>query len=159
MQTPRDRRSPRRGGVDGGFGDSSGRVFVVGYDGSDTSKAALAYAARSVGHGRLVIVHSYAPSSSSFEPDNESAGRGTLDDLAPELVGDVPHETVVVAAFPARALVEVARQHDAREIVVGARKFGLIRGGLGTVAFAVLQEADRPVTVVPPGYDPEYPPL
>jgi nucleotide-binding universal stress UspA family protein len=159
MRTPRDGRLAHAGGVDGGFGDPSGHVFVVGYDGSDTSKAALAYAARSVGHGRLVIVHSYAPSSSSFEPDNESAGRGPLDDLAPELVGDVPHETVVVAAFPARALVQVARQHGAREIVVGARRLGLVRGGLGTVASEVLQEADRPVTVVPPGYDPEYPPL
>ncbi len=36
----------------------------------------------------------------------------------------------------------------------GARKLGLVRSGLGSVSRAVLDEADIPVTVVPPGYEP-----
>jgi nucleotide-binding universal stress UspA family protein len=50
----------------------------------------------------------------------------------------------------AQALTEVARLHDAREIVVGSRALRGIRAALGSVSQRLLQMADRPVVVAPP---------
>lgn len=124
------------------------RVVVVGYDGSDTSKAAVSFAARQARHGEhLVLVHS------SPKPD----GHTVFDAVVDELLAGTPFETRETVGSPARALVQMAREYNAAEIVVGAREIGLVRSGLGSVAGRLLKESDRPVTVVPPGFDPEYP--
>ena len=126
-------------------------VAVIGYDGSDTSKAALAHAARRIGgEGRLVIVHA-AEAPRMGAPRRDSV----FDEIDAELLLGARYETELVGGAPARALIEAARDRRAAEIYVGARQFGLISGGLGRVCRAVLEEADRPVTVVPPGFDPD----
>ena len=123
-------------------------TVVVGYDGSDTSKAAVHLAVRHVrGSGRVVIVHCQGDSDGVFE----------LEPGLSELLAGTPCELLLSADAPARALVEVARDCNAMEIVVGARNYGLVRSGLGSVAVRVVHEADRPVTIVPPGFDPDYP--
>jgi len=132
------------------------RVVVVGYDGSATSKRALTFAARRAGsEGRLLLVHASERIDEAFmrgvRPD------GVFDATLPELAEGTPFETREVAGSPATALVRAARESGADEIVVGSRRLGLIHGGLGRVADRLLKEADRPVTVVPPGFDPDYP--
>ena len=58
-------------------------------------------------------------------------------------------ETELVDGKPAEALIREARLRGAREIVVGARGVGRLRGALGSVSQQLLREADRPVVVVP----------
>ena len=52
---------------------------------------------------------------------------------------------------PAEALLRIARQRGAREIVVGSRGLGRFRSILGSVSHALLEHADRPVLIVPRG--------
>jgi nucleotide-binding universal stress UspA family protein len=130
-------------------------TVVVGYDGSDTSRAAIALAARRArGRGRVVVVHSFEDPR-SVGPSGP--GGVELEAALGELLAGVAYEALLSAGAPARALIEVARDRNAMEIVVGARRVGLVRSGLGSVAGAVLHDSHRPVTIVPPGFDPDYP--
>jgi len=58
-------------------------------------------------------------------------------------------ETSLLEGAPARTLLRAAEARDADEIVVGSRGFSPLRGALGSVSHALLQEADRPVVVIP----------
>ncbi len=61
-------------------------------------------------------------------------------------------EAVIVEQAPARALVELADERDARVIVVGTRGETPIKGALlGSTAHKLLHLSDRPVLVVPTG--------
>ncbi len=58
--------------------------------------------------------------------------------------------TVVVEEQPAEALVELARQRDARAIIVGTHGESPLKGAiLGSTPHKLLQLSDRPVLVVP----------
>jgi nucleotide-binding universal stress UspA family protein len=65
-----------------------------------------------------------------------------------DLRAGVPSELRVLEGPPARRLVELARDEDASEIVVGSRGFGPVRAVLGSVAHALLHEADRPLVIL-----------
>jgi nucleotide-binding universal stress UspA family protein len=140
-------------------GNRHGRcTVVVGYDGSQASRAALAYAAgRSCDGGQIVAVHAFAPVPDWLGSPNyqqaldayQEHGRQLLQALEDEHELDAEVETSLLEGPPARAIVAAADARDADEIVIGSRGFGPVRGVLGSVSHAVLHEADRVVVVIP----------
>jgi nucleotide-binding universal stress UspA family protein len=137
--------------------DASGPVLVA-FDGSPVARAALAYAARRGGAGEgLVVAHVLAVPPALYEtPYYEDSvarlrerGRRVLDDGAALVPEGVPAELRLLDGPPARALVKLAGELDAREIAIGSRGFGAIgRAVLGSTSHALLHEADRPVLVL-----------
>jgi nucleotide-binding universal stress UspA family protein len=130
---------------------------LVGYDGSDTARAALAYAAGRARPGdRLVVAH--VVTSPSMFVDTEyhdvalerarERGEASMLELEDILAG-VPSESRITEGPPARTLVELAHAEDAQEIVVGSRGHGAGRALLGSVSHALLHETDRPLVIVP----------
>jgi nucleotide-binding universal stress UspA family protein len=134
----------------------SAPTIVVGYDGSQASRAAVGYAARRAGpEGTLVLVYGYGSSDprSAFA-DREEHARGVLEGVLLEgndELADVTYATELSGEPPAEAIVTAARAHDADEIVVGSRSFGRVRGALGSVSHDLVHLADRPLVVIPGG--------
>ena len=136
-------------------------MIVVGYDGSEASRAALTLAARRAGRrGKVFVVHAYelppdflgSPNFERLLSERKDHGRALLD--AMPLTGndellDTEYETELIGVAPAQAIAEIARVRDADEIVVGARGLGRLRALLGSVSQELLHIADRPVVVVP----------
>jgi nucleotide-binding universal stress UspA family protein len=135
--------------------DGSRRTIVVGVDRSRSARVALEHAERRAGPaGRLIVATVVTPISDAFG----GAVRGLRDDrraaaqeLVQRLAADVAVETEtrVLDGSPAERLAELAREAGADEIVVGSRGFGRLRSLGGSVSHAVLNEADRPVVVIP----------
>jgi nucleotide-binding universal stress UspA family protein len=134
--------------------------IIVGYDGSPASKRALQVAAERAGpHGTVVPIHVTLPASdwlgaSSYDPIIERthlAARIVLADIDDIDVGSATVEPEVIEGEPAEALLRVARSRDAREIIVGSRGRGRFRSLLGSTSHALLEQADRPVVIVPRG--------
>jgi nucleotide-binding universal stress UspA family protein len=69
-------------------------------------------------------------------------------ELEPGLAG-VDYETELIAGRPADVIAVVAETRAADEIIIGTRGFGPVRGLLGSVAHALLHQAQCPVTVIP----------
>jgi nucleotide-binding universal stress UspA family protein len=138
-----------------------GPTIVVGYDGSEASRAAVTFAARRAGRrGRVFVVHAFdlppdflgSPNYDSLLGARQDHGRALLDALP--LVGNdellsVDYETELIGGPPAEAIADVARVREADEIVVGARGLGRVRALLGSVSHELLHIADRPVVVIP----------
>lgn len=131
---------------------------IVGYDGSDCGKAALAVAlevGRAYGE-RVTIAFGYELSPVGGELHDyhaalrELADRRVKEGLALAQAKDGEVETVVIEKAPAHGLAELAAERDVRVIVVGTRGESPIRGALlGSTPHKLLQLADRPVLVVP----------
>lgn len=131
-------------------------TLVVGYDGSDGSRRALARVRDlTIDYRALVIV--------AVAPDIRSAGMGV--DLAgpkvdtERLLGearelldgceDAAIETRAAVGDPAIVLTDIAREVDAQLVVVGRRGGDFVRRTLlGSVAERVVQEAPCDVLVV-----------
>jgi len=135
-------------------------TLVVGYDGSEASRAALLYAARQAGsHGLVIIVHSYAlsddllrwPNYGQLLSERRALGRSLLDELplADGALAGPRYETELIGGPAAPAIADVALDRHADEIVVGARGVGRLRALLGSVTTELLHLADRPVVVIP----------
>lgn len=131
--------------------------FVVGYDGSLSSLAAVREAARRAGPaGHVIVVHAYQPPSDPGWPTYESATReaaGTAQALIDGLRGHAALAGTrwtgeVVAGPTAEVIDAAARNQDAEAIYVGSRGAGRARVLLGSVAHDVIHRADRPVTVI-----------
>ena len=136
-------------------------MIVVGYDGSEASRAAVTMAARRAGRNGIVfVVHAYelppdflgSPNFERLLSDRKDHGRALLD--AMPLTGndellETEYETELIGGPPAEAIANVARVRDADEIVVGARGLGRVRALLGSVSHKLLHIADRPVLVIP----------
>lgn len=129
---------------------------LVGYDGSETARAALAYAAQRVGSGgRVVVAHIVAPPAAFIDTQyyEESLrrarehGEASMRDVE-DLLGGVTAELQVAEGPPGRTLVELAGEARVDEIIVGSRGFGGGRAMLGSVAHALLHETDRPVVIL-----------
>jgi len=129
---------------------------LVGYDGSETGRAALGYAAQRVGRGgRIVVAHIVAPPTAFIDTQyhDESLrrarerGEESMREVE-DMLGGVPAELQVAEGPPARTLVELAHETGADEIVVGSRGFGPGRAMLGSVSHALLHETDRPVVIL-----------
>ena len=135
--------------------------IVVGYDGSEAARQAVAYAATRAGaRGKIWVVHCYgpppdwlgAPNYERLLEDHQARGKAILDALVleggDELV-DTDYELELVDGKPAEAVTKVAQVRDADEIVIGSRGFGRLRSALGSVSLETLHLADRPVVVIP----------
>ena len=135
-------------------------TIVVGYDGSDTARAALLFAARQAGPtGRVFIVHSYelppdllgSPNYDRILSERRDRGEAVLREvpLQSDALAGPQYETELIGGPPAEAIANVARVRGADEIVVGARGLGRVRALLGSVSHELLHVADRPVVVIP----------
>jgi nucleotide-binding universal stress UspA family protein len=145
-------------------------TIVLGYDGSPCSTAALDEAvalAHGLGRSEVVIVYCHEPPpglSCELDPACAAAKelrdyeRGVEEDVQPmlhaaaERVRDAGVQTEVLMVWddPARALIDIARQREARLIVVGSHGEGPLAGALHHCApYELLHRSSIPVLVVP----------
>ena len=132
--------------------------IIVGYDGSECAKAALRTALE-VGKAygeKVTIAFGYEVNPVAGEVKDYA---DALRELAHQRVAeagalaagqDGEVDAVVIEDSPARALVSLADERDARVIVVGTHGESPLRGALlGSTPHKLLQVSDRPVLVVP----------
>jgi nucleotide-binding universal stress UspA family protein len=135
--------------------------IILGYDGSDGSKAALSVAvsvARAF-DAPLSIVFGYEPNPMGGETADYKA---KLEQIGEEMVAGalaaaqkldpgVHTEVLVVPLRPVESLLEAALERAARVIVVGGSGERPIVGAiLGSVPHKLLHRSEVPVLVVPP---------
>jgi nucleotide-binding universal stress UspA family protein len=132
--------------------------IIVGYDGSECAKAALR-TALDVGKAygeKVTIAFGYEVNPVAGEVKDYADALRELahqrvaeaGELAAAQDGEV--DAVVIEDSPARALVSLADERDARVIVVGTHGESPLRGALlGSTPHKLLQVSDRPVLVVP----------
>lgn len=66
-----------------------------------------------------------------------------------DIVGDVPYvDIAIVNGSPHDTIVAYANDLDYECIAMGHRGMGVLRGMLGSVAYSVLQKANKPVLIV-----------
>jgi nucleotide-binding universal stress UspA family protein len=132
--------------------------IVVGYDGSDSSKAALDRAVRlAKGLGdEVVLVFGYAPPGiwggeiAEHEEAIEEFGQKLMNEAQQAKTDGVEVAYELVPRRGAEALLDVARQRDARMIVVGSSGEAPLKGAiLGSTPYKLLHQSERPVLVVP----------
>jgi nucleotide-binding universal stress UspA family protein len=136
--------------------------IVLGYDGTDGSKAALAVAV-SVAHAygaTLTIVFGYEPNpmggeTADYKDKLEKIGEKMVAEAltAATAIDPTVHTEVVVTPMrPVESLLEAATERQARVIVVGGNSERPIMGAiLGSVPHKLLHRSSVPVLVVPPG--------
>lgn len=140
--------------------------IVVGYDGSDSAKAALSFAvnvARLQG-GSIVVAHVLEWSPYSFLTPNEleerhkrrgeELARAEEAILLPALKklteSGVPISTALKYGHIATTLGQIAKDEGADQIVIGRNgEPGLASRVFGSVAISLAQGAPVPVTIVP----------
>jgi nucleotide-binding universal stress UspA family protein len=133
--------------------------IVVGYDGSEGAKAALAQAvglARQLS-GKVFVAYSYggpkAYSGAQLTPRKQLRDLGerlTTEALLLAAGSGVPMEPVLIEDSAAEGLLGAARQHRADMIVVGTHGESPIRGALlGSTAYKLVHSTTKPVLVVP----------
>lgn len=133
---------------------------IVGYDGSDCAKAALATAMEvAAAYGDKVIaafgydVNPLGGNVTEYARALREVATARLQEarsIASEAVLNVELEAVIVERSPAEGLAELAKERDARVIVVGTRGEGPFHAAmLGSTPHKLLALADRPVLVVP----------
>ena len=160
--------SPRRAR---GYALRMPRLVVIGYDGSHDADLAVDFAAAKLGAETARVVTGWEtglaaaevapalgaprPPSPEEEARFEEAARQTADSGVERAVAaGLSAEPEIVRGSGvgeiARALLDVAEQHDADLVVVGRRGMGRIRSVvLGSVSDAVVRDGRRPVLVVP----------
>ena len=131
---------------------------IVGYDGSDGSKAALRAAldvAKAYGD-KVTIAFGYGVNPMAGEVKDYAAALRELAHkrveeaagIAAEVDGEV--DAVLVEQSPAKALVDLAEERDARMIVVGTHGESPLHGALiGSTPHKLMHISRRPVLVVP----------
>jgi len=135
--------------------------IVIGFDGSDCSKRALATGAdlaEALGD-TLRIVFGYAPGGigggevRAQREAVEELGEGVIAEAIKLLEARDPtpaHQTELIPLKPAEALIRAAVEHSARMIVVGTHGEGALRAALiGSTPYKLIHQTDVPVLVVP----------
>jgi nucleotide-binding universal stress UspA family protein len=132
--------------------------IVVGYDGSDGSKAALEQAteiAKGLGD-KLVVVFGFEPYRPGGEVQDHAAAVKEMGDKALAEAAErakaagVDIETLYVDQRASQALADTASQRKARMIVVGTYgEHALKAAVLGSVPTKLLQISETPVLAVP----------
>jgi nucleotide-binding universal stress UspA family protein len=133
--------------------------IVVGYDGSDCSRAALdegLRTAKALGD-EVVVVFGYSPPGLwggeivEHEEAIEERGAKVLEEAKHQAeAAGAAVELQLVPQKPSQAIVDVADERDARMIVVGSYGDPPLKGMiLGSTPNKLLHLADRPVLVVP----------
>lgn len=140
--------------------------IVVGYDGSDSAKAALNFATNlaRVQGGGVVVAHVLEWSPYSFltpteleerhKRRGEELGRAEAAILAPavESLKDsgIEISTALKYGGIAQTLIDIAKDSGADQIVIGRNgEPGLTSRVFGSVAISLAQSAPVPVTIVP----------
>jgi nucleotide-binding universal stress UspA family protein len=145
--------------------------LVLAYDGSDAASRAIETAGAVFGGGPALVVFVWRPLSTMMLWNPVLGGPGPLKDAADEIDASGAEHAAQVAAegvekarragFEAEPvvarddggwgpIVELARERDARAIVLGSHGTSAIRSlVLGSVAAGVVNHATRPVMVVP----------
>jgi len=133
-------------------------TIVLGYDGSACANAALTAAvdsAKAYGDG-IVVAFGAGVYAIGEDADHQKLVRKMGDDWAEEALSAIRSAgvdnatAVVVDARPAEALLQVARERDARMIVVGTHGEHPLTGAvLGSVPHKLLHLSKVPVLVVP----------
>jgi nucleotide-binding universal stress UspA family protein len=132
--------------------------IVVGYDGSDCAKAALATAADIAKHygEKLVIAFAFevnrvAGEVSDYQHALEELATARLQEGRALVDGSgLDVEAVIMEESPAKALVDLADARDARVIVVGTRGERPLHAALiGSTPQKLVHMSGRPVLVVP----------
>ena len=150
----------------------SDSTLLIGYDGSDDAKQAIAQAGRLFPGRDVLVLHVWEPlrEVASVPPVPGlagvlKAGLEEMDEAGADLsrqtaeqgadlakAAGLPAESLAVSA-PGRAwrnILRIARERDVGAIVVGQRGVsGAERTLLGSVSTAIVHHADRPVLVVP----------
>ena len=137
-------------------------TIVAGYDGSPSSRAAVAHAITLAAGGRVVVVHAHeaAPEHLNarwrelLDADHLDRARAVLDEILLDdnkELGDARWEGRLEPGDPADALLRVAEEVGAEALVVGSHGYGPLASLLGSVSHELLRRADRPVTVIPIG--------
>jgi nucleotide-binding universal stress UspA family protein len=133
--------------------------IVVGYDGSDCSRAALdegLRTAKALGD-QVVVVFGYSPPGlwggeiAEHEEAIEERGAKVLEEAKHQAeAAGATVEVELVAKRGSEAIVDVADKRNARMIVVGSYGDAPLKGMiLGSTPNKLLHLADRPVLVVP----------
>lgn len=147
-------------------------MILVSYDGSDDARAAIAHVGRTIPGGEVTVLTVWEPFMSqmarsgalglgagylSDDGEVDAATRKGAEERAAE--GAKLAEEAGLKATPrtaerregiAEAILHEAGELDADLIVTGSRGLTGVRSVLlGSVSHALLQHADRPVTVVP----------
>ena len=133
-------------------------TFVLGYDETPGAERALEVAIELAARFAepLILVYGVAPPGGQGEEFRahqealvEIGQRATGRAMERTTAAGVSAQVALVHDKPARALVEVADQHDARMIIVGSYGETSLRGAiLGSTPFRLLNSSDRPVLVV-----------
>lgn len=131
--------------------------LVLGYDRSDSARLAARWAVNQLlPSGRLVIVHANRPLHAlplaSSAEERKRFGRALIDELLLEgedELFDIDVELEVVDRDPVSALIDAARRHRARAIVVGSEHHSRLHTAIGTVTVELLKDSPVPVIVVP----------
>jgi nucleotide-binding universal stress UspA family protein len=147
-------------------------TLVLGYDGSDCSKTALARTidlAAAIPDATVVVVYAYefsigyvpmgmadSPLMMSAEFDDHAQlvqgyGQSQVDEAAERLAAaGVKAEKVVAEGRPVEVLLDTARDHGATLIVVGSHGQGAVSSAfMGSSALKLLHHSKLPVLVVP----------
>jgi nucleotide-binding universal stress UspA family protein len=131
---------------------------IIGYDGSDGSKKALAAAVELADalQRKLVIAYAYEVSAFGGEVQDlakslRERGEGVLEEASATAKGaGLEPETTVISGDRAEALANLAAERGAGMIVIGSRGEGTLKGlVLGSVAHKLLHLSPAPVLVVP----------
>jgi nucleotide-binding universal stress UspA family protein len=133
---------------------TSSRRIVVAVDRSINARLALEHATRRAGsNSELIVAHVVKPVAAQITQDTVTAAalRDIAEQLVNQLVGAYAEgaEPVVLDGHAAQRIAELAREREADEIVIGSRGLGRFQAALGSTSHALLQQADRPVVVVP----------
>lgn len=138
--------------------DAGRPCLVLGYDRTDGARRAATWAAHELpANGKLVIVHACRPlhappSPLSTSQERHQLGRAVIDELFLEDEGslfDIDIESEISDHDPVTALIDAARRHDARAIIVGCDQHSRLHKALGTVTSELLKTSPVPVTAVP----------
>jgi nucleotide-binding universal stress UspA family protein len=134
--------------------------IVVGYDGSDSSKAALSHAgefAKALGDS-VVIVFAAAPGGygGGEVPEQRKAVKEFAEKVTKEGVDSAKSAGVecsveLINEHPHQALITAGEKHQARMIVVGSHGESPLRGAIiGSTPYKLVQLSEVPVLVVRP---------
>jgi nucleotide-binding universal stress UspA family protein len=140
-------------------------IYLVGVDGSNCGKRALAYAMERAleNGGKILAAHVIEWSPYAFNSPEENALRHQRREqelsLAREEVlepvlrslseAGIPGEGIVAHGHVAKTLVRLGTDHEATCLVIGRKGSSRLAQFFGSVASHVVQITDRPVTVVP----------
>jgi nucleotide-binding universal stress UspA family protein len=138
--------------------NAGGPCLVLGYDQTDSARQAATWAAHELPpNGKLVIVHACRPlhappSPLSTSQERHKFGRAIVEELfleGTDSLFDIDIETEISDHDPVTALIDAARRHGARGIIVGCDQHSRLHKALGTVTSELLKTSPVPVTAVP----------